>query len=251
MVHGWWGGAVVPASQIVLAGLAVAEDSIVEVGIISEGGAIFSTVVRPPVIHDDTECGSCVHGIQPEELLAGPDFSNVYARMVYFIEHLQVSTIEPDGSDSDTDVPRVVRSYGEPPRIVLAAHNGFKFDFAILASEVLRAGADWLPLQRWYYLDTLEVFKAMGSTGCAKLQCLRREVGVGDEPLRAHRALDDAIALRSLVISQAERLGLTVSALLAPFVVGCDADATVAQERSLRMSRSLPAGKGAHVDLQG
>ena len=247
VVSEWWGGAVVPAVQIVLAGLAVVEDSIVEVGVISEDGAIFSTVVRPPFTHDEAACGSCVHGIQAGELLAGPDFSNVYARMTYFIEHLQVSTVEPDGSDSDADEPRVVRSYSDPPRIVLVAHNGFKFDFAILASEVLRAGADWLPLQRWCYLDTLDVFKAIGSTGCVKLQCLRREVGVGNEPLRAHRALDDAIALRSLVISQAERLGLTIGVLLAPFVVGCDADATLAQERCLRMSRRLP--KAANADL--
>ena len=70
-------------------------------------------------------------------------------------------------------------------------------------------------------------------------QCLRRGAGVGEEPLRAHRALDDATALRSLVVSQAERLGLTLASLLAPFIVGCDAEATVAQERSLRFSRSL------------
>ena len=219
------------------------EDSIVEVGVVSEDGAIFSTVVRPPRVHDGVACGSCVHGIQLGELLAGPDFGDVYARMVCFLEHLQVSTLEPDDSDSEADEPRVVRSYGDPPRIVLIAHNGFKFDFAILVSEVLRAGADWLPLQRWGYLDTLEVFKAIGSTGCVKLQCLRREVGVGDEPLRTHRALDDAIALRSLVMSQAERLGLTIGALLAPFVVSCDADATMAQERSLRLSRSLAIDK--------
>jgi len=94
------------------------------------------------------------------------------------------------------------------------------------------------------------VFKATGTAGCVKLQCLRREVGVGDEPLRAHRALDDAIALRSLVISQAERLGLTVGTLLAPFVVGCDTDATAAQERSLRLSRSLPVGNEAQDYLR-
>ena len=115
------------------------QDSIVEVGVVSEHGAVFSTVVRPPATHDKAACGSCVHGIQPEELLAGPDFSTAYARMVAFLEHLQVSTVAPDDSDSDADEPRVVRSYGDPPRIVLVAHNGFRFDFAILASEVLRA----------------------------------------------------------------------------------------------------------------
>ena len=227
----------------------MAEDSIVEVGAVSEDGAIFTTVVRPPSAHDEAACGSSVHGIQTEELLAGPTFGTVYARMVSFFEHLQVSTTEPDDADSDADEPRVVRCYGEPPRIVLVAHNGFKFDFAILASEVLRAGASWLPLQRWGYLDSLDVFRAMGWTSCVKLQCLRREVGVRDEPLRAHRALDDALALRSLVASQAERLGLTVGALLAPFVVGCDTDATVAQERSLRLSRDFRTDVDAQAAL--
>ena len=182
---------------------------------------------------------SSVHGIPALELKQGPDFSVMYTRMVAFLEHLQVSTVEPDDGDSDADEPRVVRSYGEAPRVVLVAHNGFKFDFAILASEVMRAGANWLPLQRWGYLDTLDVFKAIGSAGCIKLQCLRREVGVADAPLRAHRALDDAIALRGLILSQAEHLGLSIGVLLAPFVVGCDADATLSQERSLRLALRL------------
>ena len=74
----------------------MAEDSIVEVGAVSEDGAIFTTVVRPPSAHDEAACGSSVHGIQTEELLAGPTFGTVYARMVSFFEHLQVSTTEPD-----------------------------------------------------------------------------------------------------------------------------------------------------------
>ena len=158
--------------------------------------------------------------------------------MVAFLEHLHVSTVEPD-SDSDAE-PHVVKNYGDPPQILVVAHNGLKFDFAILVSEVFRTGADWLPIQRWGYVDTLDVFR-VSSAPCVKLQCLYRELAVSDGDLRAQRALDDAVALRDVTITQAERYGLTLGQLLAPFVVECDVYESMAQEMCLRLSRNQTA----------
>jgi DNA polymerase III epsilon subunit-like protein len=147
--------------------------------------------------------------------------------MIGFLDHLAVSVLEPD-SESDTS-PRGERRFCEPlPRIVLCAHNGRKFDYAILASEAFRADVGWGAMQRWAFLDTLDVFRAIGTAHCVKLQCLLRAFG-GDDGLRAHRALDDAIALRSIVILLAERFGVPLSVLLAPFVVEFDAPTSAAQ----------------------
>ena len=219
-------------------GLCVVRDCIVEVGIVSEHGACFSTVVRPPVVPTEAECDNSVHGIPAAELRAGPEFKAAYARMIAFLLHLEVSTARLDDSDSEAE-PCVTTSYDDPPQILLVSHNGLKFDFAILVSEVMRSKSDYLPLQRFGYVETLDVFRPV-STGCVKLQCLCREHTVGDGHLRAHRALDDAIALRDVVVTQAERLGVTLCQLLAPFVMECDLSETLIQEESLRLARNQP-----------
>jgi hypothetical protein len=48
--------------------LDVVLDSVVEVGIISENGAAFATVVKPPSIPSEPECSNSVHGIPAAEL---------------------------------------------------------------------------------------------------------------------------------------------------------------------------------------
>ena len=176
-----------------------------------------------------------MHGIPAAELEAGPEFLTSFVRMVAFLEHLQVSTVEHD-SDSDAE-PRDIKTYSDPPpRLLLVAHNGMKFDFPMLASEVFRSGADFKPLQRWLFVDTLDVFRAAAAP-CAKLQCLYRELAA-DRSLRAHRALDDAVALLRVAVTQAERYGVGLQELFAPFVVECSVEETMAQERSLRLARS-------------
>jgi len=214
--------------------LDVVLDSVVEVGIISENGAAFATVVKPPSIPSEPECSNSVHGIPAAELQTGPDFATAFVRMVTFLEHLQVSTVE-SVSDSDAE-PQEVKSYSEAPQILVVAHNGLKFDVAMLVSEVFRSGSDWLPLQRWLYVDTLEVFRACAAP-CLKLQCLYKDL-TAEGSLRAHRALDDAIALRDVARTQAERRGVGLHQLLAPFAVECDVYETMTQEKSLRLSRS-------------
>ena len=50
----------------------------------------------------------------------------------------------------------------------------------------------WSPLERWLFVDTLEVLRAVGVEdlgGCQKLQCLAR-LACGANDLRAHRALE-------------------------------------------------------------
>ena len=176
-----------------------------------------------------------MHGIPAAELEAGPEFLTSFVRMVAFLEHLQVSTVEHD-SDSDAE-PREIKTYSDPPpRLLLVAHNGVKFDFPMLASEVFRSGADFKPLQRWLFVDTLDVFRAAAAP-CAKLQCLYRELAA-DRSLRAHRALDDAVALLRVAVTQAERYGVGLQELFAPFVVECSVEETMAQEQSLRLARS-------------
>ena len=123
-------------------GLCVVRDCIVEVGIVSEHGACFSTVVRPPVVPSEAECDNSVHGIPAAELRAGPEFKAAYARMIAFLLHLEVSTARIDDSDSEAE-PCVTTSYDDPPQILLVSHNGLKFDFAILVSEVMRSKSDY------------------------------------------------------------------------------------------------------------
>ena len=206
-----------------------------EIGLVGENGACFATVVRPPCVPSEPECSNSVHGIPAAELEAGPEFLTSFVRMVAFLEYLQVSTVEHD-SDSDAE-PRDIKTYSDPPpRLLLVAHNGMKFDFPMLASEVFRSGADFKPLQRWLFVDTLDVFRA-GAAPCVKLQCLYRELAA-DRSLRAHRALDDAVALLRVAVTQAERYGVGLQELFAPFVVECSVEETMAQERSLRLARS-------------
>ena len=211
------------------------QHSVVEIGLVAENGACFATVVRPPCVPSEPECSNSVHGISAAELEAGPDFATSFVRMVAFLEHLQVSTVEHD-SASDVE-PRDIKTYSDPPRLLLVAHNGRKFDFPMLASEVFRSGADFKPLQRWLFVDTLDVFRA-GAAPCAKLQCLYRELAA-DPNLRAHRALDDAVALLRVAVTQAERYGVGLRELFAPFIVECAIEDTMAQEKSLRLALSM------------
>ena len=67
--------------------------------------------------------------------------------------------------------------------------------------------------------------------GCAKLQCLVQGQCVGS--LRAHRALDDCVCLRTVVERVAESYGVRAIDLLRPLVVRLDAVASAAQVSTL------------------
>ena len=112
--------------------------------------------------------------------------------------------------------------------LVLAAHNGLRFDFAMLLCECRRHNVSLAPLQRWLFVDTLAVLQAGGDvSGCLKLQCLVHVAGQL-EGLRAHRALDDCYALRGVMKHVATRHGLSLWGLLRIFSVELDLPASLA-----------------------
>ena len=131
----------------------------------------------------------------------------------------------------------------------------------MLLFECQRHSVPWLPLERWLFVDTLEVLRAVGvEGGCQKLQCLAR-LACSANGLRAHRALeppwsraeqsiaelsraeregesraeqigaeqDDCIALRGVMECLAARLGIGLLDMLRPFAVRLDAVASMAQ----------------------
>ena len=78
-------------------------------------------------------------------------------------------------------------------------------------------------------MDSLDVVRALDSQahgGCVKLQCLLRRLA-READLRAHRALDDCYALRSVVGTLAASFGVSSSLLLKPFVCEFDSNAIV------------------------
>ena len=85
----------------------------------------------------------------------------------------------------------------------------------------------------WVYVDTLDVLRVKDHTGeCNKLQCAFRSCS-GPPSLRAHRALDDCIALRSVVQHISASLGVAPFVLLRQFASRMDENATCAQLTSL------------------
>ena len=104
-----------------------------------------------------------------------------------------------------------------------------KFDLPFLCSECFRNQIHLDCLENWRYVDSLDVVKALDSQahgGCVKLQCLLRRLA-HEADLRAHRALDDCYALRSVVDTLAASFGVSSSLLLKPFVVEFDSNATL------------------------
>ena len=104
-----------------------------------------------------------------------------------------------------------------------------KFDFPFLCSECFRNQIHLDYFANWMYVDSLDVVKALDSQahgGCVKLQCLLRRLVHEAEDLRAHRALDDCYALRSVVDTLAASLVVSSSLLLKPFVFEFDNNTT-------------------------
>ena len=204
-------------------GLSILTDNIVEIGVVDEYGATFSTVVCPPIV----PAGPAVHGIEHSELQQGPAFACAFDRLARFLDTLAENAVS-DGESSADEVAALPSLKSEVPEVVVVAHNGMKFDFAMLLSECCRCSLPLHPLTRWRSVDTLVVAKAAGMLGCVKLQCMLRATGCAGE-LRAHRALDDAIALRGVVKYMADALGVSTPNLLRRFVCELDLPASAAQ----------------------
>ena len=201
--------------------LDVLSGKIVEIGALVEGhGFTFSTVVNPG--QDESIDQSSVHGIPASELLSGPSFSEAFWRFDAFLRHASLSVL--DAEDDSEDEQQTATAMKPDQDILIVAHNGMKFDFPFLLSEAMRAGIGPGVMATWVYVDTLDVLQAI-DCACRKLQCAFRAFG-GSPGLRAHRALDDCIALGSVVRSISASLGVTPWMLLKHFAARLDEDST-------------------------
>ena len=203
---------------------------IVEVGALIHGShGMFSTVVHPG--HDVCPDDAAVHGIPHGELLSGPCFAEAFGRLEAFLRYASLSVLASDGESDDDPVGAAAMK--QDLDIMLVAHNGAKFDFPFLLCECLRAGLGSSAMSGWMYADTLHLLQATDSAGeCNKLQCAFRACS-GPHGLRAHRALDDCIALEQVVRHVSESVGVTPWALLRPFALRMSQAPTVAQMTAL------------------
>ena len=200
-----------------------------EVGITEEQTrAQFATTILPTRVPD----GASVHGIGPDELYTSMRFDAAFELMVKFLRGMSESAFVADASSDDEEDPVLPSAQLQPRTVLLAAQNGLKFDFPILVSECLRHGCNFWILMDFKFVDTLEVVRACAATGfsmadgCNRLQCLARTCSC-DATGRAHRALDDTVALRNVIGTVAAMAGLTPAQLLAPFARHFDVEATL------------------------
>ena len=176
-----------------------------------------------------------VHGISDEAIASGTPFPMAWARFVSFTESILNIVVQESSGESEDESPAQLRPPDEPPILLVCAHNGLRFDFAMLLFECARHKLPMTPFRRWLFLDTLHVVdSAKGELGnaCSKLQCLVNTLA-DTQDLRAHRALDDTLALRHVMHSIAYSLGCPLTDLLLPHAVEWDEQASVAQVAAL------------------
>ena len=211
--------------------LDVLTGKIVEIGALVHGSrSMFSTVVHPGL---GAALGdSSVHGISHEELLSAPSFPEAFVRLDEFLRYASLSVLESDDDVSeDGRSPAVTMK--QDLQVALVAHNGAKFDFPFLLSECMRSSVGPAAMSSMIYVDTLDVLRATSEAGDRKkLQCSLR-VCCGPPSLRAHRALDDCIALEAVVRHVSAALGIRPWALLRPFAFRLDEPAAISQMSAL------------------
>ena len=203
---------------------------IVEIEGLVEDGSVFSAVVNPGLdAHPDQDS---VHGIARDELLAGPCFAEAFRRFSEFLRYASLSA--PDMDDDSEDDHQNATAIKPDMDVMIVDHNGIKFDFPFLCAEILRAGiAPDDNMTAWVYVDTLDVLRVTDHPGeCNKLQCAFRSCS-GPPSLRAHRALDDCLALASVVQHISASLGVAPFTLLRQFAARMDENATCAQLTAL------------------
>ena len=210
--------------------LDVLAGGIVEIAALIDGSrGMFSTVVHPG--HGHMPDDAPVHGIPHQELLLGPRFVEAFGRLHDCLRYASLSVLESD--DDSEDDRFLAASMKQNVEVAVVAHNGAKFDFPFLLSMCMRAGVGATVVADWIYVDTLDVLRATDRAGeCNKSQCSIRECA-GPQRLRAHRALDDCIALEALIRHVSESFGVTPWALLQPFACRMDEGLTMTQMSAL------------------
>ena len=213
-------------------GVDITKDRIVEIAAVHAHGDIrmncesFSTTVRvdPDILKDRGEEAFAVHGITNEEIKEGPTLEQAWTRFLRWIDDVVNSATKYESeSDDDVGSPALL----ENPVVVLVAHNGIRFDFPLLMCELLRHNLSASVFERWYFVDTLHVFKDLNHYSCIKLQCLARDTTT--DPGDAHRAIDDCIALRKITHIFGQRLGTSMKYLLSFYLVELDLASSIAQ----------------------
>ena len=82
------------------------------------------------------------------------------------------------------------------------------------------------------------MLRGVGGKSCLKLQCLVREMAEASD-LRAHRALDDVVALRHVAVSMTQVCGVSLSTLLMSFAQELDLPSSLAQTSVLMDEKML------------
>ena len=127
---------------------------------------------------------------------------------------------------------------GPPADICFVAHNGFKFDFAVLSSQICREGMSLQQLGHYWFCDSLELLRVISNTPefgdaltktlcCLKLQCLGSDL-MSNSDIRAHRALDDAKTLKAVITDVSARIDVSVANLVSLFAQRLDVSGTQA-----------------------
>ena len=140
---------------------------------------------------------------------------------------MRYASLSALATDDDSEDDEHIATAMKPDLdIMIVSHNGQKFDFPFLLSECMRAGIGSGVMAAWVYVDTLDVLRAADSAGeCKKLQCAFRSCS-GSSCLRAHRALDDCLALGCVVRHISESFGVTPWMLLRHFATRLDEAST-------------------------
>ena len=160
-------------------GVSVVEDRIVELAAVQvlpssefSGCSFSSTVfVETQLLEARGQEAELVHGISQAEIAASPTFADVWKAFLQFVESLSNYHLQESHSDSDDDNPKGLPVTSEEyPLILIGAHNGIKFDFAMLLFECYRHHMDMAVFEKWIFVDTMHIgFAAreiMGSCSC-------------------------------------------------------------------------------------
>lgn len=212
-------------------GLSIIADHIIEAALLNSHNAAFATTICPAKEFENT----AIHGICYEETLQSPSFVEAFARILAFMQSVLDTALEEDDDSSSEDIPRQPMLATTRPRALIIAHNGYKFDFPMLLSECIRSNTELGLFADCLYVDSLLIVRALDAEmygGCPKLQCLMNKFAYSG-CLRAHRALDDCLALREIMLHIANGLGLPLATLLNMFAVEMDYEASAMQLGSM------------------
>ena len=226
-------------------GVTIAEDRIVELAAVqilpgNLPGCVFSATVfvETEILETRGKEAARVHGIGQTEVAISPTFPEVWQAFRSFIDSLSNFHLQDLSSDSDDDDPTELLTVSEErPVVLIGAHNGIKFDFAMLLFECHRHDLDMSVFEEWVFVDTMHIVNAVKDiTGsCMKLQCLAINA-CDQEELRAHRARDDCVALCRVMMYVASKLGISFQRLLYAFAMRLDLSSSIAQVSSMRQA---------------